>query len=815
MVRGVQKKQVRSVAECSSRRKKHIGKSKRLKSRKNVTVEHDIETASETDFDVNKDVGKCQSMKKCPGDTPSESSENESMPMDKGDANRKHPKKHPRQFDTETSESCHDLSDRSSNSGYSSENDPNIIDEVLSASSTDYSSDGCNKKYRGMMKSRNNFGVTYYRSNLKTSINDISKLKFTEAHLEMIKRTPMWFFFDDIYRKCGRKLMQKTDKVDRDIGRLIKCFDNRKSRFIIGGEVVPLTCRDVSLIFGVTGGKLIIPVKNKRGPIVPWFVHAMQNSSVAWPVTETVEDFDEVGKYTWCQYIIDVLWKQMKSSLNMKYWLCEHTQLVKPGGEDLFLRFMKWDLQELKSSFLSVKLLKINPKKVYLTEAEGCSDELSGEAKTHTTLRGVSCLEHNSGGSDPLGFNDEYNSGGSNPLGVNDDYHSGGSDPVDESLNLTQATTTPNGDVQKVIRNVIDDLSKDDLIRLMKITEIELLVLKDVFSEIDAYNSRQPDVCCEIGVSSSNNMVHNQTLGGLNLLMELESLRQKNKELTEKIDRMNKEREIKSLVHEQNEGQFARLNVEDNHLKDGPVVDCDAYVGTSTKMETVLWRGVRPMSEVTLEYVIAILHHEKISDRVVNSWADLMKHKFAETDLGRYTTVFCSTCWELVTERDTNERKTLKHFVDDVLEESIENYFLMFLLWTKSDGKTTCNTPEHWNLLVLCLKNYEWRFYNSLQPREGGGKDVHLERVTYIERKIKEIYGRSNTGVVFMKPKVMACLQQETTSVDCGVVVCSVIENLLSGKGMKSVTMTHASAGNFRKKMVEQFMVSPFFVKRV
>ncbi|KAL6580485.1 hypothetical protein OROMI_008509 [Orobanche minor] len=343
------------------------------------------------------------------------------MPMDKGDANRKHPKKHPRPFDTETSESCHDLSDRSSNSGYSSENDPNIINEVLSASSTYYSSDGCNKKYRGMMNSRNNFGVTYYRSNLKTAINDISKLKFTEAHLEMIKRTPMWFFFDDIYRKYGRKLMQKTDKVDRDIGRLIKCFDNRKLRFIIGGEVVPLTCRDVSLIFGVTGGKLIIPVKNKRGPIVPW------------------------------------------------YWLCEHTQLVKPSGEDLFLRFMKWDLQELKSSFLSVKLLKINPKKLKLenlkptrdekwlfmslvdeiadgrrdlTEAEGCSDELSGEAKTHTTLRGVSCLEHNSGGYDPLGFNDEYNSGGSNPLGVNDDYHLGGSDPV--GVNDGLEIKTPN-----------------------------------------------------------------------------------------------------------------------------------------------------------------------------------------------------------------------------------------------------------------------------------------------------------------------------------------------------------------------------------
>ncbi|KAL6531444.1 hypothetical protein OROMI_027807 [Orobanche minor] len=92
--------------------------------------------------------------------------------------------------------------------------------------------------------------------------------------------------------------------------------------------------------------------------------------------------------------------------------------------------------------------------------------------------------------------------------------------------------------------------------------------LKDVFSEIDAYNSRQPDVCSEIGVSSSNNTVHNQTLGGQDLLMELESLRQENKELTEKIDRMNKEQEIERSVHEQNKGQFAMLNVEDIHVKD-------------------------------------------------------------------------------------------------------------------------------------------------------------------------------------------------------------------------------------------------------
>ncbi|KAL6577137.1 hypothetical protein OROMI_011413 [Orobanche minor] len=265
-------------------------------------------------------------MKKSPRETRSESSENETMSM--GDANRKHPKKHPRRLDTQTSESCHGSSDCSSDSGYSSENDPGIINEVLNASSTDCSSDSCDKKCRGVMKPRNKFG-----------------------------------------------LMQNTDKVDRDIRRIIKCFDNKKSRFIIGGEVMPLTCRDVSLIFGVSGGKLIITVKNKRGPIMPWVrryfgdeierktasfalsktrlllkleklllekdktsivdvarsVHCFlmasvltpcQNSSVAWPVTEIVEDFDEVGKYNWCQYIIGILWKQMKTSLNMKLGGC-------------------------------------------------------------------------------------------------------------------------------------------------------------------------------------------------------------------------------------------------------------------------------------------------------------------------------------------------------------------------------------------------------------------------------------------------------------------------------------------------------------
>lgn len=66
-------------------------------------------------------------------------------------------------------------------------------------------------------------GVTYYHSNLKTTIKDIKKLTFTDAHLKKIKMTPLWVFFDAICQYGGEKLMQKTDKVDRDISSIIKC----------------------------------------------------------------------------------------------------------------------------------------------------------------------------------------------------------------------------------------------------------------------------------------------------------------------------------------------------------------------------------------------------------------------------------------------------------------------------------------------------------------------------------------------------------------------------------------------------------------
>lgn len=52
-------------------------------------------------------------------------------------------------------------------------------------------------------------------------------------------------------------MMKRCNKHERDIKEIILCFYDRVDKFVISGEVVYLTSRDVQLIFGVSGGKSI------------------------------------------------------------------------------------------------------------------------------------------------------------------------------------------------------------------------------------------------------------------------------------------------------------------------------------------------------------------------------------------------------------------------------------------------------------------------------------------------------------------------------------------------------------------------------
>ncbi|KAL6587735.1 hypothetical protein OROMI_000713 [Orobanche minor] len=141
MVRSVRKRKGRSEEECSTRSKNPTGKSKRENSKKKSgvaawrtfvffvyatnfditmieSVEHDPVTSSESEYEMNKNVGKHVCKKKRPRATPTDSSKPDSISTD-----------------------CMECED-------SSGSDSDIINEVLNASSTDYSSDSYDARGR-------------------------------------------------------------------------------------------------------------------------------------------------------------------------------------------------------------------------------------------------------------------------------------------------------------------------------------------------------------------------------------------------------------------------------------------------------------------------------------------------------------------------------------------------------------------------------------------------------------------------------------------------------------------------------------------
>ncbi|KAL8528271.1 hypothetical protein ACS0TY_005903 [Phlomoides rotata] len=293
-------------------------------------------------------------------------------------------------------------------------------------STPDYTSEGQERKVK---KPTNCFGhvrvnknATYYRSNLKTSIKELMALCFNDTHLREIERTPFWLMFDAIYRMGDAQLKKRCQKNEDSIRQIMLAFDHLSESFMIAGQQIPLCNRDVQLIFGISGGSETIPLKLTKYEIPPWIHRCFgqeisasngpyvlyknyifqkleqmlsrnditsvrdvarlthcylmaavlspnQNASISWHLTTYLEKFDEIGRYDWCKFIVEMLRSQIISSKSLRaggcaillpFWLCEHTHLIQPKNELAFPRFLKWDLNDLSKELSRVELSKLD-----------------------------------------------------------------------------------------------------------------------------------------------------------------------------------------------------------------------------------------------------------------------------------------------------------------------------------------------------------------------------------------------------------------------------------------------------------------------
>ncbi|KAL8539861.1 hypothetical protein ACS0TY_001460 [Phlomoides rotata] len=72
-----------------------------------------------------------------------------------------------------------------------------------------------------------------------------------------------------------------------------------------------------------------------------------KNASISPHLAVYLEKLEDACRYDWCRYV---------------FWLCEHTNLVRPVNEVGFPRFLKWDLNDLEKQHKLLKLTDLEAK---------------------------------------------------------------------------------------------------------------------------------------------------------------------------------------------------------------------------------------------------------------------------------------------------------------------------------------------------------------------------------------------------------------------------------------------------------------------
>ncbi|KAL6585985.1 hypothetical protein OROMI_002629 [Orobanche minor] len=65
----------------------------------------------------------------------------------------------------------------------------------------------------------------------------------------------------------------------------------------------------------------------------------------------------------------------------------------------------------------------------------------------------------------------------------------------------------------------------------------------------------------------------------------------------------------------------------------------------SNGLDSVVWRGLAPLAEVTTDDTVSLLHHKPLKGKVIDTWAELMNHKYAAGPCSNKATIFIASCW--------------------------------------------------------------------------------------------------------------------------------------------------------------------------
>ncbi|KAG5551868.1 hypothetical protein RHGRI_010092 [Rhododendron griersonianum] len=267
---------------------------------------------------------------------------------------------------------------------------------------------------------------TSCRSNLVSLVRLLKHRKFTPLQVREIKKTPFAnLLFAMTKSEINELFVRKSDEIT------LKLVEKYKGEgyLDLGGKLVKISVKDLTLIFGIKSGPTKIHLQgNLRRPISDFldrffkkekemlvsrmkiflrkaftersiesaqdvarvlmmlvlatiFVPLSQPKLI-WAYCPFIEDLNISTTYAWSTFITEHLVKELDTKhtnpttvggcvLGLLYWLCEHTSIMNmQQSKENCPRFMKWDMCDLPEAFARTPLESLNPEMVKDVELE-------------------------------------------------------------------------------------------------------------------------------------------------------------------------------------------------------------------------------------------------------------------------------------------------------------------------------------------------------------------------------------------------------------------------------------------------------------
>ncbi|CAL5352306.1 unnamed protein product [Camellia sinensis] len=249
-----------------------------------------------------------------------------------------------------------------------------------------------------------------FRSNLSSVVSFFQTLKFSSKHLLELQKTPFWYLIQAL--TTGRMDPKKSRKSDDDVVAIIQCYNEKTKAFTVGKKNLTFTTNDMTLIFGLEGGKGVMSLRYSKKPksaflrrrfqkdtrltgpvlknalvkamkgkqptdfkdvaiIVTLYLcltlfFATSGNSIGWVFIKYVEPLESMKQYNWPEAITSTLIDSIMALHRTpeKVAGCVIALLVKDSNTTDFPRCAKWNLQTLTKQLQKTPVHSLAPRQI-------------------------------------------------------------------------------------------------------------------------------------------------------------------------------------------------------------------------------------------------------------------------------------------------------------------------------------------------------------------------------------------------------------------------------------------------------------------